>query len=619
MRCTAMDQAIQARLHPSVRQVTCDVKFGLILVLTILFKWPDWELPDKLASGVQIVGSVSSTNLYKPLVENNTFSPHILKQGDPSLEVISNDEWNSEIVRSNKPGEFDDLLLEMTMKDIIKKRAEGFFTKAELDARFGKGNWRASNRRLIWQQAQQKWRAIDNYRTSKNNLAADMHESLITSPFDTAMKVALRFATIVDQPLDRVEQLVLGCEDMEDAYKTVPSSPQQQQFSIIAQWHPSRKCVVFTISFVLLFGQKAAVPNYNRVPSFTAAIARRLLGIPVWHYFDDYGMIDCLNFTAHGAAAQPSLQTFSAMLGFKVGVAKSKSMATTQIYLGLMNKFDAMDKGYISLAPTPEKISNTLAKLQSYLSDDFMDESDLESIVGDLVHLACSAFHKAVRGGLRLMVKSNIRPDKSLRPTMKLAIVYFQLVLRNLAPRKYCMNEVKQPVVLMYTDAFWTEPGNESLDPDTGLGAFVQIGSSIRTFFAKAPKAFMRVLKDRATQIGPLEMVAVLLTVYTVADSIANSKVLLFVDNMSVASSLVSGHSTQQDMQCMLTMFHRYAQKLGLLVWIEWVPTHANVADPISRGEKWEHLNPVPFAWPDWLTEPLTYEAALKFLRSDVE
>ena len=95
----------------------------------------------------------------------------------------------------------------------------------------------------------------------------------------------------------------------------------------------------------------------------------------------------------------------------------------------------------------------------------------------------------------------------------------------------------------------------------------------------------MRVLKERATQIGALEMVAVLLTVHTVQVSIVNSKILLFVDNMSVANSLVSGQSTQQDMQCMLTMFHRYAQKLGLLVWIEWVPTHANVVDPVSRGD----------------------------------
>ena len=53
MRCVDMDEAIQARLHPSVKQVTRDVKFGLILVLTILLKWPDWEMPDMLAAGVQ--------------------------------------------------------------------------------------------------------------------------------------------------------------------------------------------------------------------------------------------------------------------------------------------------------------------------------------------------------------------------------------------------------------------------------------------------------------------------------------------------------------------------------------------------------------------------------------
>eukprot|EP00973_Karenia_brevis_P044774 6201213-Karenia_brevis.AAC.1 len=71
------------------------------------------------------------------------------------------------------------------------------------------------------------------------------------------------------------------------------------------------------VSFhALLFGQTAAVNNFNRAPALVCAAASRIAGCMVLHYFGAFG---CLDFEAHSSSecsAQQALGTLAEGMGF---------------------------------------------------------------------------------------------------------------------------------------------------------------------------------------------------------------------------------------------------------------------------------------------------------------
>eukprot|EP00973_Karenia_brevis_P083436 11573385-Karenia_brevis.AAC.1 len=102
------------------------------------------------------------------------------------------------------------------------------------------------------------------------------------------IRVLMNASKISGVELHSLPQYVLGCEDMEDAYRSVPNSVHSLPYCIYALYHTQKRSVQFVISYALLFGQASAVNNFNRLPAFMASLACRVLAVPVWNYFDDF-------------------------------------------------------------------------------------------------------------------------------------------------------------------------------------------------------------------------------------------------------------------------------------------------------------------------------------------
>ena len=209
----------------------------------------------------------------------------------------------------------------------------GFFSKSKLDKKFDKGSWGESKRRLLRQSANEKWRAIDNARSSKNNAAADQWVTLTTPSLDLAMKVAIRLAEVCTCKLEDLWQLVMGAEDMENAYRSIPNAPEHLPYCVIAVYDPKQYCTKFMISWALLFGQSAALNGFNRVPALIASAACRLLASMTWHYFDDYAVLDVERHATSNYSSQVSLRELSNIIGFAVSPAKSKNPSREQVTL----------------------------------------------------------------------------------------------------------------------------------------------------------------------------------------------------------------------------------------------------------------------------------------------
>ena len=115
-------------------------------------------------------------------------------------------------------------------------------------------------------------------------------DTIFTVPVDIAVLCAKWLRKRAGRPLTKDLQPFLGTDDMEDAYRWFPTQPDHVPFSVIAvQDHEGK--IVFAIANAHLFGLAAAVNNFNRIPELLTSVARRIFGVPTWHFFDDAGTL----------------------------------------------------------------------------------------------------------------------------------------------------------------------------------------------------------------------------------------------------------------------------------------------------------------------------------------
>jgi hypothetical protein len=202
-----------------------------------------------------------------------------------------------------------------------------------------------------------------------------------------------------------------------------------------------------------------------------------------------------------------------------------------------------------------------------------------------------------------------VREDRSLHESFKMGLVFFKKLFTEMQPRIIKPMVGFEVVVLIYSDACWVRRPDGTID--AGLGAVVIFPAKRVVFHGQTPPAILDALQERETQINPIEAVANVATFYSVLHLIRGARVIAFVDNSSAVSSLVSGHSTQMDMQCITTLFHRMLVKEGIKAWFEWIQSALNIADGPSRGQ-FLGLEPADFAFPPWLSAPLVYSEMVK-------
>ena len=84
-----------------IKSVAGGINLGFVLVCTYIFKCPDWELPDRLFKGMQVIDVVAPSNLYKPIISSALHSSESLIKG--SSEFLDNDTWNTNLVVTAEP------------------------------------------------------------------------------------------------------------------------------------------------------------------------------------------------------------------------------------------------------------------------------------------------------------------------------------------------------------------------------------------------------------------------------------------------------------------------------------------------------------------------------------
>ena len=90
---------------------------------------------------------------------------------------------------------------------------------------------------------------------------------------------------------------------------------------------------------------------------------------------------------------------------------------------------------------------------------------------------------------------------------------------------------------------------------------------------------------DRVTYIAELELLAAIAVYTTYPAVFAGRKVNHFIDNTVALSALVHGYASKPDLAKGVNVFYLQMVALRASVYLDWVPSKANIADLPSRSE----------------------------------
>ena len=494
------------------------------------------------------------------------------------------------------------VLTAKTQKEVKAGLAFGPFTRSELDTKFGGGQWRCLHRFGVEQGFEDdgitvKVRACDNGRTGLHNECTSTHETIACEDASFPMLVADLFADAFAAMGRPRLPLAHSTDDVDGAYRRMAAA--HPEATVVAIFDTDIGDVRYYTMNGFNFGLLSAVLAFNRHSQVVAMVARRFFGVCTAAYFDDY---DITEPTFTGGTPKHVLSCLHTWLGMPLAQG-AKNVARSQdanAFLGVISDLSRFVEGEAHMRSKPSRIAKLVATIEQYIESRGMRLDPL-SFFGKLEFTTGSAGYcrvgRAALATLRawhaeVAAGRDGGPDAPLPPAVLEALAFFRSVLPRLPPRRFRFAERRdrRPPIVMYTDAMY-EPSSDVAarigvtiyDPDDVGSANAPTGW--RHASAVVPDDFMAALLPRKQQIGPLETLAPLVALLSRPEQFRDREVILFVDNTQAVYTLASGYARQHDAARLVHMFHCVCAAIGAQVWLEYVPTGANIADQPSRAE----------------------------------
>ena len=461
----------------------------------------------------------------------------------------------------------------------------GPFSADDLDRAYGKGAWRASRRFPVWQKG--KCRPCDDCAESGHNVSSSMAEALECDSPDFPAVAAALFAQQAAGLGDPILLLRGGTDDIAAAYRMVPSA--YPQFTVVCLADPdSGKARFFTMRG-LNFGLASAPTLFGRVPRLATQLLRRVLAVVVTSFYDDF----CVCEPAFaGASGQEAFWDTMELFGLPLAVEKHVPPAERFIFLGVQADFAGLQRtGVMTLGVTPERQDDVADAMEFFLDTGFLSTAEAARLCGRMVFVSMWSAGRWGRAPLRpiLDVASRAAPGGRISSAVRGALEFFvQALRRGIDPRELTLvNPPSGPAIRVYTDAMY-EDGVPS-----GLGIVVFVpprnGQPERVLHASdaVPASFLNrfFAPGKRQYIGQLELLAAIAAYSTFPEVLAGEQVIHFVDNTSAVAALVKGYSRAPDSVTLVHLFAALRLHLRMDVWVQWVPSKANIADLPSRGE----------------------------------
>ena len=601
-----MTEAMRRRMPESVKRVAVKKNPALIALFTVLIRWPDRQLALEYIKGHQIVGHIEPSGVFRARGGGEISEAQLQKGflGDEAVTFIDK--------MMSRPPRKDSEDIEKLMEAETKKGYQSKpVKKAEMDKKYGIGNWRPMPL-FINEESGGKQRLIANAKGGGHNAWTSDEETL----FVIAVGFAADAAHMITEECIRLHlpseasdwqtekllqevpswaQCGLGCDDMTDAFRQSPVSPEQQGVNVVAFFSPSEASWRFSEVHGLVYGMKSSVLHFNRFPSLASAVARRMGGSATGPYVDDFTTVDFI--TACGSG-QRFTNTVIQTMGGHLGPDKHKPVREQQVMLGAHVRMDTvLVDGTILFEPREETIYKIVEMAKSLLTKKTCTPAEAAKLRGMASWAAGNTFGRVGRLGLRALKTRQYQQELThgMDEQLQMGLQFLIEVLPRLGPRTTRVIGPTPRPTIIYSDASWPqwvtpEEAVRAGEPPRLGWVICQPGEKPRGFSMELGREFITALFPRKTQILAAEAVAVLAACVLTPELIQGREIVWFVDNEAALSSLIRGTSRAEDVGHIAACTQVAMLECSSSVWYEWVDSDSNPADGLSRDgvhDKW--------------------------------
>jgi hypothetical protein len=338
------------------------------------------------------------------------------------------------------------------------------------------------------------------------------------------------------------------------------------------------------------FGATSSVLDYNRLPELICAFARKFLGIPLHHFFDDIWafMLESRAGPAYRCALEIH-EWFGVPLCDPLGDKPPKVQPPT---LNLRLLGIIFDLFLEEIRNTIERITKLKREIAEIRDSGSLHPSKASKLRGKLGFTSSHFFGRVGRAAIRplhrrqYMFDGANRRTYSLNPSILNSFAFFEKVLRE--PKSKAMFPVHSRHCVLYTDA----------EGNGGLGAVLfrayckAVGYATKA--SKSNMKFMELGGERTVLINPLETFAVLVALHTFKEQLRDTSITIYIDNNTAKSAISNGSSECQVSNQIAGEIWALAYENSMSIWVERVKSELNIADLPSRGCK---DLPFPCAW----------------------
>ena len=306
--------------------VSSHISIERFLLMVHIVNWPDRTLPELIQQGAHISGRLPHSGIYR----KGLVTPTV-----PRDELFETSvEWIDYVCSRPPPlKEQRDAIWLKSAAEIESGVLRGWWTRKQMDSRWGRRKWRPLIRFATWQAGAGKWRLIDNGRSASHNWSLEADERIHTTSVRAGAAIARRMRKIAGRRLSGGLQPTGATQDMTRAFRQLGVREADRGLHIVTVWSEEEGAWVFGELDGLAFGLGAAVLEFNRVPALICAVARRWLGIPVVNFYDDFRISDIL---ASGGDANRAFLELAEWLGPWLDQGKEQPPAQAITFLGTL-------------------------------------------------------------------------------------------------------------------------------------------------------------------------------------------------------------------------------------------------------------------------------------------
>ena len=428
----------------------------------------------------------------------------------------------------------------------------------------------------------------DGSRVYKTRPIDDFSESLVNSTNSCSeaiqpMSIDMILAALAMRARKcGAEKLFGKAIDLRKAYKHLPLSESALGDAYICVFSPEADQPVAFQSQVLPFGARAAVMGFCRV-----SYALWLMGVAIFNlhwtvFFDDFYLISSEPERRHIDLAQGVLFQ---LLGWEVSSEKGADFDAVARILGVQIDLSESCIGVFTVCNVDARVKELVATIDHILSQQTLSAAEMRVLRGRLVFAEAQIFGRIAGLHMQQLGRwehavghSPIDPDLE----ESLSFLRDRIILGG--PRRIISDHGR--TFHLYTDAC-LENGVGGIG-----GVLLDQCGKVLSFFSQVVSEHQVALlnpKHKETIIFELEALAVLVGCTTLLPAegiLPNDRIVVFIDNNSVLSRLISGRCGSELDGKIFQHVLEWEYNTNSVCWYERVPSAANVADGPSRGDK---------------------------------